>query len=852
MLAAALALGLASIPPSAPPGAPAPAPAAADSQAWTIRVATWNLLNFGDSKAKLPPSPPPVNDSLLDRYASIMSQYDIVVVQELLGSGAPLTVGVAQRPAMANYNCSNISVLSGRGRGRQERYGICYATKGIALNGVYDYMGTTVRPILGGHQTAQNVWMRPPIRASFTYTRPDSTPFTFSVYVSHTKPAYSAGLRPLGTPHNAPTNSSVFYELTSLQQNERTDTLAMVVGDLNADCASYPAQYRGRNFPPPGWTWYVNYGEKTNTAPLSSCAYDRIILNARMVPFYKGHGIYTQGIDVRRGGERVSDHYLVWVSLGGTSPKRKRLLTSTAGPLTTSQRVFQAQPRKRVRINAINLNSRPAISSGNLYIVRYTATANYGGNQTYPLTDVRGAPTPVTVSGGHFTSVVSWDTPVRGNYTLVLDVNGDGNYNKNDGDFVNHDNEIDFIVVDGGTAHSDVVTLGDNGQARELFSEEIALNVYALGRGLPHNDSVNAWVVSARLLPPGFSWSNANGLKLDSVSIPVNVEHGPILVGDLRAGDKFQRLRTSPEGTLFAAVWPSPYRLMNTPVFTAPPSIPVYEPGYALATGADPCENAWKSKDTNFQAVCNVGSQFTDYYGTSFNVVLDVDRDGVFGSGDKVDVHDVSGIAAFFADSSHVVLDQRADGNPAVGEYKDYLDSKLNLSTPLPDNNIYDLDTRMASSVYLCSPGLPRSRFPLVQQGALSGFRMLNQADYLAATELESELYAYAAVDMHDVSVNAGTNACITSEHTVINGLSVEENATVTVVTNHAEVGGTVRIDRNSRACVFGNRALVAAGTTLVFVAAAPGPISKGVFALLTVASAAAGGVARYRCNHPG
>ena len=46
----------------------------------------------------------------------------------------------------------------------------------------------------------------------------------------------------------------------------------------------------------------VNDGEKTNTAPLSSCAYDRIILNPTINLVYLDHGTRTnrsvQGISV--------------------------------------------------------------------------------------------------------------------------------------------------------------------------------------------------------------------------------------------------------------------------------------------------------------------------------------------------------------------------------------------------------------------------------------------------------------------------------------------------------------------------------------------------------------------------
>jgi len=59
----------------------------------------------------------------------------------------------------------------------------------------------------------------------------------------------------------------------------------------------------------------------------------------------------------------------------------------------------------------------------------------------------------------------------------------------------------------------------------------------------------------------------------------------------------------------------------------------------------------------NFQAVCNVGSIFTDTYGTRFNVVIDVNRNGLFDDGDLVDTHDIGDIGTYFGTPSRSVLD---------------------------------------------------------------------------------------------------------------------------------------------------------------------------------------------------
>ena len=106
-------------------------------------------------------------------------------------------------------------------------------------------------------QPPANVWMRPPLMVSFTYTPPNDAPYSFTVYVSHTKPAFGAGGPPAGTPADALNNQSVFYELWATENNQVAEPPAteniVVLGDLNSDCASYPQRERGTNFKPAVW-----------------------------------------------------------------------------------------------------------------------------------------------------------------------------------------------------------------------------------------------------------------------------------------------------------------------------------------------------------------------------------------------------------------------------------------------------------------------------------------------------------------------------------------------------------------------------------------------------------------------
>lgn len=811
---------------------------------WNIRIASWNLLNLGLTKAGLPP-PTPLNAALIARYAQIIQLYDIVFVQELLNDGTPLTTAIAAQ--LSTYNCQTISQPSGRA-GRQERYGVCFATARLALVNVHDLMGTPAVPVVTPPPTqpAQNVWMRPPLRVTFTYTPLDGTPYTFDVYVSHTKPAFGATGPPPGTPANAANNRSVFYELSALENNLAAGGNVIVLGDLNVDCASYPAADHGRNFQA-GWHWYPGgYGNaptdpllsKTNTAPLSHCIYDRLILNDNINQKYRGHGIHTAGIDTRLDGKRVSDHFLVWVEIGNRQVQPPALAVAIATPVANHKRRrldAAADGGPQARVNAVRMKTE-GTSAARLAIVTYDAKRHFDGNATYPLVDVRGASTPVTVTdAGSFSEDVVWAAPVVGQYSLVVDRNGDGLYRKTDGDVANEDDEIDFIVTSATAVHNDLMTLGDNGQSRERFNEDAALNIYALGRSLTPNTDVDLYVVAAKLLTNFAGWAAARAagtLLLEPVSVPVRFQKLAPALRVRRAlvlEDKLQTVRTDSDGTFFTAAWEKPAVLFNGEPFPpAPPGTIDYKPEYAVdddgcddPAGCDACRFAAASSDANFRAVCNVGPQFTDTYGTKFNVIVDANRNGRFDAPDLVDTHDIGDIETYLG--THDVLDASADGNAAVGEYKELLNEKLNLTVPLPAGNVYDAATRDASARYLCSPDVPKGDLPFLRADKEVGFLLLNEHDYVQSKQFASGVTVYDDATVRNGTVAAGANVCLVAANLTLDGFSAPPGTNTIMPVQSGTIGGTVEA---SAFCVSSAGTLAfAAGLALI---PAPDPLTKG------------------------
>lgn len=843
---------------------------------WRARIGSWNLLNFGSRKAGLGP----VSNKLmlLQRLAQISQNHHIIFFQEILNTGISVTMGL-QGQMPHGWTCNWVSLASGRA-GRQERFSYCLSPTAtypggppVTVTGTYDYRAAniTFTAVDGTQQNAQNVWMRPPSAITVSIPRPPpKAPVVIQIYDNHTKPSYGRMTRPRppGTPANAAANSSVTNELTALQNNLRVAPGYLMLGDLNADCASYPQRYRGTNFPAAaGWTWWIDYGDKTNTAALSSCAYDRLIGDGTVANYYISHDIYTPGINVRLNGSRVSDHYKIRLVLGEDVPnKPKPKIVFTVKQTTGTKRkhsqgavVSSAAKKAAVQINGSNLISAlPVGTTANLYVVSYDSEIDYGGLVDIPLTDVRGSPTTITVaSGGGFSSDVEWDDVPAGNYKLVLDVNKNGILNTfDDGDVINSADQIDMYVYPK-EYHSQVVTIGDNGFLRELYSEGRAVNVYGLARGLSPNTNVTGYVISQALLPDG--WTNWEALRaqgnlnLPSVAVPVKIQHGPIMLPSVTNDQKQLPLETDDTGHIFTAAWENPWVLFNMRALETVPPTPVYRPEYSYAEGGDdgeqdPCENAWKSDDANFQAVCNVGNQFSDHYGSAFNFVIDVNNNGVFDGPDLVDTYDIGDMKNYFDRAGNTVLGPNANGDPAVEEYKDFLDAKINLNPPLPQNATYGEATKRASLRYTCHELLSKSDFQTrLTPSSQIGFRLVDQDSYLQQKNFGSGLYVFDDVTFDSIGINEDSHVCIQNNSTTVNNLETGEKSISQIHSHTVVITGRVAVKHSSASCFVAAETATLLGGAGVVAVADPEPVSKVGFIIATgvfgLANLVAGGL---------
>jgi len=225
----------------------------------TIKIANWNLQIFGQAKAS--------DSELMQTYASIIDDYDIIFVQEIRDNeetSFPQLCSMLQ-----NYSCK-ISSRAGRTNSK-EQYGIIYKNT-INLTNLYDY-----------NPDSKDRWERPPIKADFNING-----YQLIIYNIHTKP------------------DDVQQELNYLEDIVITTGNVLILGDLNADCSYYNSEQQTEF---DSWNWLISDNQDT-TSSNSNCAYDRILLNNDAYAEYKSDGIYKNQITTE-----ISDHYLVWVEI---------------------------------------------------------------------------------------------------------------------------------------------------------------------------------------------------------------------------------------------------------------------------------------------------------------------------------------------------------------------------------------------------------------------------------------------------------------------------------------------------------------------------------------------------------
>jgi endonuclease/exonuclease/phosphatase family metal-dependent hydrolase len=223
----------------------------------TITIANWNLQVFGQSKAS--------NETKMQFYDDVISQYDIVFVQEIRDASETAFPLLCDR--LEGYGCM-ASPRDGR-TSSKEQIGVIFKDS-IELE--------TVETL----PDPNDVWERSPIRAKF-----NASGYHFTAYNAHLKP------------------DDVASEMQAFEDAISNEGNVIILGDLNYDC-DYVNPDEDTSFDT--WNWLIWDYEDTTVSD-TDCAYDRIIVNDDMYEEIVAPGFYKEIT------KDFSDHYVVWVEV---------------------------------------------------------------------------------------------------------------------------------------------------------------------------------------------------------------------------------------------------------------------------------------------------------------------------------------------------------------------------------------------------------------------------------------------------------------------------------------------------------------------------------------------------------
>jgi len=268
-----------------------------------VRIATWNIQNFGVSKA--------TNASTMQKIAMILRDYDIIAVQEISNireksdKGCPRNEGDCPGAKECGMIASALEKYLNVENNQNYRFTFSEQVKDERYLFIWDPDKVMLEEsmLMPDPEDSLPICDESPaytgrmIRQPF-YGRFRAGNWTFALLTGHTSPSINAkeleGL-------------DYFYN-----EAEKEEVDIILLGDLNADC-SYLKASDSIALRRPDYVWIVPDDADTTVAP-SDCAYDRIIYKTAGSNFSAG----KWGIEKNITGE-MSDHYLVWVGFHSDS-----------------------------------------------------------------------------------------------------------------------------------------------------------------------------------------------------------------------------------------------------------------------------------------------------------------------------------------------------------------------------------------------------------------------------------------------------------------------------------------------------------------------------------------------------
>ena len=264
----------------------------------TIRIATWNIENFGAKKAG--------DQEVMNRIADMISSFDIVAIQEVsnIREASDPDCSRNQDSCPGNSRCDMIrnafeESLNDRldlnysmvfsPQVRDERYLFIWdPEKATLLDSGLIADPTEVGEVCATTQAEPGLMTRQPFWAIF---RADD--FDFMLLTAHSSPGINVqeleGLE-------------YFYR----ESKEKGEPDVILLGDLNADC-NYLSESRNIRFRSLEYRWIVPGSADTTVSENTDCAYDRFIITQPTIEDYSG----SWGIE-KNITDGISDHFPVW------------------------------------------------------------------------------------------------------------------------------------------------------------------------------------------------------------------------------------------------------------------------------------------------------------------------------------------------------------------------------------------------------------------------------------------------------------------------------------------------------------------------------------------------------------
>lgn len=263
-----------------------------------IKIASWNIENFGKSKA--------TNPEIMKKIAFILKNYDIIAVQEISNVREQSDAGCPrnENACPGDENCGLIrnALDTYLNDAYSENYEFVFSPQVKDERYLYIYDPDSVEfihadlaadpldslPICDPKPENTGLMVRQPYMASL-----QSGDFRFMLITAHTSPSINEQeIDGLGQIHESAKSEGIENILT--------------LGDLNADC-SYLDGEQGAYMSFPSKAQWIIGDEEDTTVSATDCAYDRFIWDYGRYDFFNGnYGIYKNITD------EVSDHYLIW------------------------------------------------------------------------------------------------------------------------------------------------------------------------------------------------------------------------------------------------------------------------------------------------------------------------------------------------------------------------------------------------------------------------------------------------------------------------------------------------------------------------------------------------------------